>query len=619
MIRLLKYAVCLGFLLLLSACTPALFLLGQAIPLDFEPSFSEGKAIFELAPSQGIKSDKRPMGAGVYDAEADKTFVAWLGRQSNSFVQAFDHKFGTWGQPKQVTFVQRSRFFEGPDRHNYPLLTQADNGRLLLFYAEHSDELRLSSSPEPNSLDGFWRDEVIQEAPHAAYPMPVKTRKGDIYVFYRESSFHLDDDLDLDDRPMQYVLSKDDGESWRSSKALTGEDIALGSWDRSDNLDEIYMAQIRYQPRMGLTSERIHMVWTLAGGGPEGPKHDRYHKDVYYAYFRPSNKHFYCAGGKDKGVSLSTREMQDCVVEDTGPLSRDEPQAISYIQLVHYADGGKPVLIYQVNREEGSVIRSATWTGRQWQFSDISTEGFILDMEKTGPRSFRFYAGRGRIQVYESNNSGKNWQLANEFKLPDDNRVIKLTVIDEHKEPAHLLITDLTDSMAPSASVYLAGEMGCLLEGEFRIKSASGDYLSVAGFDATTLEKQLALAAFDRKDKHQQWAFETHEGSCVLKNREINGYLSIEGGQLRLKDAIDSQALWTLRGTAEQSYRLRHDARADYLQVSLADNQFDLVLSSLDEDLSASEEPTEGTTQESAVQSERSSPKSPDWQLEPIN
>ena len=238
-------------------------------------------------------------------------------------------------------------------------------------------------------------------------------------------------------------------------------------------------------------------------------------------------------------------------------------------------------------------------------------------MEKTGQKSFRFYAGRGRIQEYETTNAGKNWELSNEFKLPDDKRVIKLTVIDNYKDPAHLLITETTDSSAPSASVFLAGEMGCLKEGHFRIKSASGDYLSVIGFDATTTTKQLTLVAFDRKDKRQRWQLETREGHCVLKNDEINAYLSLEGNELRLKDEMSAQSLWTLRGTEERTHRLRHLESLKYLQVSLGDNQFDLVIDSLDEEVQT--EDTQENTQSEALQVVADPPKSPDWQLEPIN
>lgn len=597
--KLTKYLTGLGLLLFLNACTPALLLLGQQVPLNFEPFLSHNTIVRTLAESQAIKSDKRPMAAGFYDETVDKTFVAWLGARSNSYVQAYDHEFATWESPKRVTAIERSAFFEGPDRHNYPTLIQADDGKLLLFYAEHSNELRLSISPEAHSLEGLWNDTVLKQAPHASYPMPVKTKKGDIYVFYRESSFLANEALNLDDRPMQYILSKDNGKTWRNAKDLTGEDIALGSWDSKDNLDEIYMAQIRYQPRTGLNPERIHMVWTLAGGGREGPKHDRYHKDMYYAYFRPSNKHFYCAGGKDKGTSLNPAEMADCLVEDSGSLNQNEPQAVSYIQLVHYSDNGKPIVIYQLNKENGSTIRSASWTGRNWIYSDISNEGFILDMEKLDSDSFRFYAGNGKIQEFETNDAGKSWTRSNDFSLPDTKRVLKLTAIDGAKDPARLLITDVTTSTTPSANVYLAGEARCLIEGNYHIKSASGDYLSIAGFDDSTALKQLTVSPLDNKDKRQQWRVQDNNGSCLVTNNRINAYLNLSEQGLTLNETVNENTQWLITGTPQQNYQFKHLNSQNYLHVALGDDKMTLTASELEENNEAT--------------------KSPNWTLEPIN
>ncbi len=539
-----KFVACFFLGLFLNACLPAT---GQ----HFAPFFSESKAIYTLANQKGIRTLKRPVAGGFYDEVVNKTFVAWLGANSNSYVQAFDHASATWTVPKLVGQVTRSQYFEGADSHNYPLLIQADDGHLLLFYAEHSSELRLARSNEAHSL-GTWTDRVLSEGFTAAYPIPLKTKQGDIYVFFRESSFFIDSELDLDDRPMQYILSTDNGKTWKSSQEITGERIALGSWDRRDNLDEIYMGQARYQPRMGLSHERIHLTWTLAGGGPEGPRHDRYHKDVYYAYFRPSNKHFYCAGGKDMGESLDAKEIADCLVEDTGPLNREIPHAVSYIQLVHYTDRANPIVIYELNDKEGSTKRSATWTGRSWVYSDIPTEGFILDMEKTGSDNFTFYAGRGDILAYSTENAGKTWNFDHSFSLSDNKRVAKLTVIDGYKEPAHFLITEATNQMFPSADVYLVGKAMCLQTGKFKIVSPEGYYLSVS--------EASILALGDDANKASQWQIRDDEGYCAVISEESNIGLNIQAN-------IESK--WLIVGAAENQVQLLEANSGFYLQTDL--------------------------------------------------
>lgn len=42
----------------------------------------------------------------------------------------------------------------------------------------------------------------------------------------------------------------------------------------------------------------------------EEPKHDRYHRNLYYAYFQPGNEHFYSADGKDLGVQIDNDKME---------------------------------------------------------------------------------------------------------------------------------------------------------------------------------------------------------------------------------------------------------------------------------------------------------------------
>ena len=414
--------------------------------------------IERIAKGQAIRSVRRPSSAGFFDASVNKTFVAWLGEDSNSYVQAFDHETGAWTEPKQVTQIQTSSYFEGPDAHNYPSLIQAKDGRLMLFYVEHSSELRLAMSPQRSSLEGFWSDTIISEAPFAGYPFPVQVANGDVYVFYRESSYELDDALDLDDRPINYVVSKDNGASWQSSKEITGEAIALGSWDREDNLNEIYIGQMRYQPRLGLRSERIHMVWTIAGGGNEGVSHDRYHKGLYYAYFKPSNKHFYCAGNQDMGVSLGHVEMNNCLVEDTGELNADMPHAVNYIQLIHWTKGGKPLVVYHLETEEKEVTRAATWSGREWLYSDISEHGNLQDIEKYDQHRFVVYLVGGIIRTFVTEDAGLSWSPGDKLELPEAKRFGKVSLIREYHPQLRLLALETTKDLIPSSDVFIVGQ-----------------------------------------------------------------------------------------------------------------------------------------------------------------
>ena len=550
------------FSVLLSACENPYSSTNSTVSLSIPVVLKEDMTFIPLAAGEGIRSDKRPTAAGFYDESVEKTFVTWLGEDSNPFVQAYDHQSATWTAPKRVGNIRRSSSFEGADSHNYPLLIQANDGRLLVFYAEHSDELRLAASPQASSLEGEWSDTVIDQAPAASYPMPVKVANGDIYVFYRESSYRVERGLENDDRPLQYILSRDNGISWKSSAELTGERIALGSWDRSDNLDEIYVGQIRYQQRGGLVPERIHLVWTIAGGGREGPRHNRYHKNVYYSYFQPSNKHFYCADWRDLGQSISKTDMEYCLVEDTGPPSSRAPHAVGYVQLVHYTKGTSPLLVYPLETSEGNVTRVARWERSSWVYSDIDIDGSPMDIERLSADTFTLYLGKGEIRVLNTRNGGTSWQLESSFSLPTNKGLGNLYVVDNFRDPARLLITETTSRLTPDADIFLVGGAKCLITGNFRLKDAWGEnYLGVNFNDSS----KTILGEYQRNDRGQIWRFSDANGNCKLQNLEYKSYLGAVGdivdAEVTLRspdDMADEYQQWMVKRMDNGDYKIEN-------------------------------------------------------------
>ena len=411
--------------------------------------------IVPIANKLAIKSVRRPVAVGVYDENRNITFVSYMGEKSNPFVQSFNHSNSTWSKAKRVADITKSKYYKNIDRHDYPSLLELNNGRLAVFYAVHAKELRLSISAHAASSKGRWKDGVVKEAAFAAYPMPLKTQNGDIYVFYRESSFSLHPGLDRDDRPLQYIVSTDNAKSWQRSSDISSEEIALGSWHRADNLDEIYVGQIRYQPASGNANERFHIAWTLSGGGFEGPKHDRYHKDVYYAYFLPGNKHFYSAGDRDLGLSISADEMKYCLVFDSGALDAANPKTVGYSLLLSWVNDSKPLLVYEINKNEHIWLGSSTWDGSTWQHSSIPSGNSIMDLEKLDEDSFALYLGNGKI--YSSHDAGKTWNYATTLKLPDSKKIAKLALIDNYKDPARLIVSENINDDKAKRDVFLVG------------------------------------------------------------------------------------------------------------------------------------------------------------------
>jgi hypothetical protein len=110
--------------------------------------------------------------------------------------------------------------------------------------------------------------------------MPFKADNGAIFVFIRETARDFDKQYPVDFRPMKYVRSTDNGRTWQSSGELTGDTWNIAPQGRPDNMNEIYIGQLRHEPARFGRPERVAIVYTLAGGGPEGKLHDRYHKNT---------------------------------------------------------------------------------------------------------------------------------------------------------------------------------------------------------------------------------------------------------------------------------------------------------------------------------------------------
>ena len=423
-------------------------------------------SVLQIAEELGVKTDQRPVAVGVHDASAGRTFVAWMGVNSNPYVQAYDEATKVWSAPKQVGTSPN------PDSHHYPTIVQAADGHLLVFYGAHNDTpLRLARSHEPASIDGDWADGEIPEAPFASYPMPLVTANGDIYVFYRETSDRVDPSLDNDVRPLLYVKSTDNGDTWMNSQTLTGERYAIGSMNRPDNLDEIYMGQMTYEPARAGRTERFHLVWTIAGGGAgEEPKHDRYHRNLYYATFRPDNAHFYSAAGKDLGVQIDNAEMEaDAKAVDTSEpkYARDSDDFpgpdVGYTHTVQPRKNGDPLLVYNTQDGVGGetkTIRAVQWRGNKWKPSVVAENQGLLDMEPVGPNAFRVYLAAREspgIQTYTANSSGK-WQPETFIATPTP--VQRAVVIKDYKDPFRLLITgnsDIKDQRLADRNIYVTG------------------------------------------------------------------------------------------------------------------------------------------------------------------
>jgi hypothetical protein len=456
--------------------TALLVAIATAVPTAAAPVAPPAAPVTVMTPATAVaaRTDRRPVAGGLYDAVAQQTFISWGGQFEDNYVQAYDHRTRTWSAPVRVAGGDN-------DSHNYPTMVQADDGHLLVFRGLHNRELWVARSPRPHSIAGEWTDTIIPAGLGATYPMPVKTADGTLFVFIRETAGDFDPAFPTDTRPMKYVRSTDDGRTWQSSAALTGERWAIAPLNRPDNMNEIYIGQLRYEPATPLHPERIGIVYTLAGGGPEGHLHDRYHRNVYYASFTPKDLRFHAATGRDLGTSIDDPEQERFLKVAQTPLQTVNPRSPDYISLVGTTLGALPFVVWMQLDAAGTLHdHSALWSPfGGWRAREIGTGVRVRDMAPDGPLGWRVYgtdnAGAPGILTYrlravrlaapgpsdgaeKPGLGGVAWRHESTIATPQP--VQRIEVIDGYRDPARILATGASSAREVAVAdgdVYVAG------------------------------------------------------------------------------------------------------------------------------------------------------------------
>jgi hypothetical protein len=330
---------------------------------------------------------------------------------------------------------------------------------MLVVVGMHNGETVVARSPRPHSVDGAWTSSVVPAGAAASYPMPFRAASGELFVFFRETSRTLDPSVPSDTRPLLYMRSRDNGITWQSSAELTGAPFALGSTDRADNLNEIYMGQLRYE-QTG-RRERVHLVWTLAGGGPDQHLHDWFHKDIHYATFDPRTLHFHDVTGNDLGTQLDNADQEErCKVIVTPFVRPAGLKSPDYIQLVGEVLA-RPFVMWFGADDTGLLHNFASvWTGRQWHTTEVATGLRTREMEQVNPFTWRVYTtrdGQPNIETYLLT-LGRHWRPETVIETPRP--VQRIELIGGFRDPARILATGASSAREVSVAdgdVYVAG------------------------------------------------------------------------------------------------------------------------------------------------------------------
>ncbi len=412
------------------------------------------KTTFEVmtpASTVASRTDRRPNAGGVHDPVARTTFISWSGKAADTYVQAYDHRSGTWTTPKKIADGES-------DPHNYPTMLLAGDGHLLIFRGMHNTRTVISRAPRAHSLGGTWTETEVGAGDSASYPMPVKTDDGTLFLFYRETTGELDPTADPDFRPMKYIVSRDDGKTWKNSVLLTGKPWAFGSLGRADHLDEIYVGQLRYLPGSG----RIQFVYTLAGGGPAQHKHDVYHRNVYYLSFDVRTLRFHSAAGRDLGTQVDDAEQERHLKVAETPLELPGGlKSPDYILQVGTQHDGKPfVTWFQFDAAGSPRDFAGAWNGRNWEIREVANGLRLREIEPLNGGTWRVYGtrdGQPGIATFLLGD-GRVWKPETVITTPKP--VQRVEVIGGFRDPARILATGASsarDVSVADGDIYVAG------------------------------------------------------------------------------------------------------------------------------------------------------------------
>ena len=159
----------------------------------------------------------------------------------------------------------------------------------------------------------------------------------------------------------------------------------------------------------------MDLCHSVAGGGTRGSRHDRYHRNVYVAYFRPSDLHFESVTGRDLGTQLSNDEMEgDAKALDTGEprFAMDaadfDTHDVDYVSTVDERADGAPVVMF--SRFDGKetvthydVSTASGWRDRTGDFgqpTDMELRGSVLHAYVSDPGRYESWVMAGADDTF---------------------------------------------------------------------------------------------------------------------------------------------------------------------------------------------------------------------------
>lgn len=350
-------------------------------------------------------SAPRTHGTAVFAAAAGtagKTVVVWGGPQMDVYARAYNHASNAW---ENSVLIRNNSYTFADAYHNYPVISIAPNGKLLVMHFNHNQEGYLFTPAAADTIDTTWtRSTFLPASEEAAYPTPV-VAGNTIYVFYRSK---VSDTY----RKLRFVKSSDNGVTWTTPKTII--DTEQG---QSDNLNTVYPDDVGYEAASSGRSARLRISWHLAGGAFNNEKK----KNIYFAYINPVDDTAHTVSGVSLGSSINASDfaaeasnsLRVVLAEPAGSVL----MAVTDKNTVRpvFNQSARPLVGYNADFGQGQAAYSAYWTGSTWvrrRMVQGSTNiaGKLLDYQYVDSSRIRALMRDGTtIFAKETSDQGATW------------------------------------------------------------------------------------------------------------------------------------------------------------------------------------------------------------------
>ncbi|MBT2497922.1 BNR-4 repeat-containing protein [Agromyces sp. ISL-38] len=231
---------------------------------------------------------RRTQGGGLYDAVSDTTYIVWNASAMDIWIRGYDHPSESWEDPIKVAAWGNTGTWA---YHDYAVLDQLPDGRLVVYGSHHTSDLVQHVAPTPHSAQGTWTSSTVS-TDLVAYPEPV-VLDGTVYL-----SYNRNDDQSLPYRTYKMIRSSDNGTTW------SGPSNIIDTGKTEEGFDEVYVKSA------DAVDGRVCLTWTLAGG----TAHNAASRNLYAACYDPSQSRMETLPGASLGTTVDAGDLAATLV-----------------------------------------------------------------------------------------------------------------------------------------------------------------------------------------------------------------------------------------------------------------------------------------------------------------